>query len=230
MKNTKINPVRKIFSSGVNFENLRKRMVKEQLLARDIRDQKVLDTFCKVPRHQFVSDETKDLSYSDCPLPIGHDQTISQPYMVALMTQCLGLTGNERVLEVGCGSGYQTAILAELAKEVYSVERIPDLAKRAKITLKEIGYQNINIKTGDGSLGWKEFSPYDAIIVTAASGDPSPPLLEQLDMGGRLVAPLGNSMSQMLTRFSRSKEGMERQEFCACVFVPLIGKYGLICK
>ncbi|MCX5657117.1 MAG: protein-L-isoaspartate(D-aspartate) O-methyltransferase, partial [Candidatus Omnitrophica bacterium] len=164
--------------------------------------------------------------YEDHPLPIGEGQTISQPYMVALMTERLGIKGEERVLEIGTGSGYQTAVLAELAKEVYSVERLPSLAERARIILDGLGYKNINIKCSDGSLGWEDFSPYDCIVVTAASPDIPQPLISQLKEGGILVIPLGESHFQVLSVVHKFKERIEIEQICSCVFVPLIGECG----
>jgi len=217
-------------STKLDFKIQKKHMVQQQLVPRGISDKRVLDIFLKIDRHKFVPDKIKDVSYDDCPLPIGYDQTISQPYIVALMTQALELNGGEHVLEIGTGSGYQTAILAELAKEVYSIERIEDLAEGARSVFSELGYKNIQVKTADGSLGWKEFSPYDAIIVAAASEYVPPPLLEQLNTGGQLIIPLGNTFSQTLMRFTRNKADIKKEAICSCVFVPLIGKYGLICK
>jgi len=210
----------------MDFQVLRKRMVEEQLLPRGIADKKVLDAFLKVERHKFVPQELLGSAYADYPLPIGESQTISQPYIVALMTECLDLKGDERVLEIGTGSGYQAAILAELAKEVYSIERFSALAKGAEDTLLELGYANIKIKVDDGTLGWKEFAPFDRIIITAAAPRIPLPLSEQLKEGGRLILPLGDSFSQMLTSVEKKKDKLEPTSVCACVFVPLVGKYG----
>ena len=209
-----------------DFEEMRRAMVEEQLVGRGISDERVLKAFRKVPRHKFVPGEYIEGSYDDNPLSIGSGQTISQPYMVALMTQCLGLMGGERVLEIGTGSGYQTAILAELACEVYSVERIADLSLGADKSMKELGYTNFNIKIGDGTLGWEEFAPYDGIIVTA--GAPSMPgrLILQLKEGGRLVIPVGGSFSQVLTIAEKTVAGIKITPVCGCMFVPLIGKDG----
>lgn len=211
----------------MNFDALRKNMVQQQLIARgDIIDKKVLQAFLNVPRHKFVSDKEQASAYSDFPLPIGCGQTISQPYIAALMTQCLKLRGNEKVLEIGTGSGYQTAILAEIAKTVYTIERFAELSKNATQILSELGYKNAHFKTGDGTLGWKEESPFDAIIVTA--GAPSAPksLLDQLADGGRLVIPIGESFSQILTVYSKVRANIESSQVCGCVFVPLVGKEG----
>lgn len=205
---------------------MRKQMVEEQLIPRGISDKKVLEAFLKVPRHEFIPKESLLSSYSDYPLPIGGGQTISQPYMAALMTQALKLEGGERVLEIGTGSGYQLAILLEIAKEVYSVERFDALARGAGDALKRLGYGNFEIKTGDGTLGWEEHAPYDGIIVTA--GAPSVPgaLVAQLKEGGRLVIPVGDQFSQTLTVLERTLKGIDAEEVCGCVFVPLVGKEG----
>src|SRR3989338_205006 len=168
----------------MDFAVLRKRMVEEQLIPRGIKDSKVLEAFRKVERHKFIPQDSKESAYADFPVPIGEGQTISQPYIVALMTECLGLTGSEKVLEIGTGSGYQTAILAELAKEVYSIERFVSLAKKADITLKELGYSNIQLSIGDGTEGWEEFAPYDAIIVTAGAPSVPEPLVDNWPKAG----------------------------------------------
>lgn len=210
----------------MDYNKLRKKMVEEQIIARGIKDKRVIKAFYKVERHLFVPPHIRESSYGDFPLPIGEGQTISQPYMVALMTECLRLKGDEKVLEIGTGSGYQTAILAELSKEVYSIERIESLANRAKQILEELGYKNINIYVGDGTLGLPEKAPYDRIIVTAAGSSVPPPLVEQLKEEGIMVIPLGGSFSQVLTILEKKKEGIVSEEVCGCVFVPLIGKYG----
>ncbi|MDD5166181.1 MAG: protein-L-isoaspartate(D-aspartate) O-methyltransferase [Candidatus Omnitrophica bacterium] len=202
-------------------------MVKEQIAARGINNQRVLDAFLKVERHKFIPKELEVNAYADFPLPIGEGQTISQPYIVALMTDTLGLTGEERILEIGTGSGYQTAILAELAKEVYTVERLIDLSGRAEDTLKEAGYTNIRLKSGDGTQGWPEFAPFDRIVVTAASPNIPKPLAEQLKENGRLILPLGESISQILTLAEKHNGKINTKQICGCVFVPLIGKYSM---
>lgn len=209
----------------MDYAVLRNIMVKEQIAARGIKEQGVLSAFLKVERHRFIPEISRGSSYADHPVPIGEGQTISQPYIVALMTECLDLSGNEKILEIGSGSGYQTAILAELAKEVYSVERIPSLAERAKAVLAELGYNNIKIKVDDGTLGWQEEAPFDRIIVTAASHRIPPPLIEQLKEGGRLLIPLGESFSQVLTVAQKQGGTITTSNICGCVFVPLIGKY-----
>ncbi len=207
---------------------LRKRMVAEQLLPRGISDKAVLDVFSKVERDRFIPKELKVNAYADYPVPIGEGQTISQPFIVALMTESLGLTGTERVLEIGSGSGYQTAVLAELAREVYSIERFDGLGGRAKRVLDELGYRNIKIKIGDGTLGWPQEAPFDRIIVTAASPQIPAPLFDQLKEGGRLILPLGESFSQVLTLVGKKAGELNSKDICGCVFVPLVGKYG--CK
>lgn len=201
-------------------------MVDEQLIPRGIKNQKVLDAFCKVERHKFIPEEVRGSAYADFPVPIGEGQTISQPYIVALMTECLNLTGQEKVLEIGTGSGYQAAILAELSKEVYSIERFGSLAKRAEALLNELGYTNIKIKVCDGTLGWQEEAPFERIIITAASPRIPLPLTEQLKEGGRLILPLGENFSQVLTVVEKKNDKLESVQVCGCVFVPLVGKYG----
>ncbi|MGE4357496.1 MAG: protein-L-isoaspartate(D-aspartate) O-methyltransferase [Candidatus Omnitrophota bacterium] len=208
------------------FFSLRQKMVNDQLLSRGIKDKRVIEAFLKVPRHKFVSENNITEAYDDHPLPIGEGQTISQPYMVALMTECLDLKGEEKVLEIGTGSGYQTAILAELALEVYSIERFSSLAEKARLALTDLGYKNIKIKIGDGTLGWEEFAPYDRIIVTAGAPEIPPPLILQLKENGRLVIPLGDSFSQVLTVIEKIGNRIKKEEICGCVFVPLVGRYG----
>jgi len=211
----------------MDYAALRKKMVEEQLLPRGISNPRVLDVFRRIQRHKFLPEELRSNSYADFPVPIGESQTISQPYIVALMTQCLDLTGQEKVLEIGTGSGYQTAILAELSKEVYSIERFANLAKRAEALLSELGYANIKIKVGDGSLGWREEAPFDRIIITAATPQAPLPLTEQLKEGGKLILPLGESFTQVLTLLEKKQDKCESFDICGCVFVPLVGKYGL---
>ncbi len=209
-----------------HFEEERRRMVQTQLIPRGIADESVLEAMRKVPRHRFVPEDLIESAYDDCPLPIGEGQTISQPYMVALMTECLGLKGDEKNLEVGTGSGYQAAILAELSGQIYTVERVEKLSKRAGEILKALGYINIQLKVEDGSEGWAEFSPYDGIIVTAGSPDVPEPLAEQLSEGGRLVIPVGGCYSQELVVLEKKNGKLERREVCGCVFVPLVGRHG----
>lgn len=209
----------------MNFEQLRKQMVETQLIPRGIKDKKVIEAFLKVPREEFVPEEMKKYAYDDTPLPIGKGQTISQPYMVALMTELLQLKGGERVLEIGTGSGYQAAILAEIGCEVYSVERIPELAERAKKILQKFGY-NVKIKVGDGTVGWQEWAPYDGIIVTAGGPKIPDALIEQLKEGGRLVMPVGDMYFQDLIRVTKIRGKLYKENFGGCQFVPLKGKNG----
>ncbi len=210
----------------IDYKRQCQEMVENQLISRGIQDELVLSAFGKVPRHKFVPKEFLDSAYGDHPLPIGEGQTISQPYMVALMTEALQLKGQERVLEIGTGSGYQAAILAEIAMEVYSVERFEILASRAKRVLEELGYSNVKVKVEDGTLGWEEFSPYDGVVVTAGAPHAPKPLVDQLKEGGRIVIPIGGSFSQMLTLVIKSRGKVSSQNICGCVFVPLIGEEG----
>lgn len=204
-----------------NFADLRKRMVQEQLAARGIKNQGVLDAMMKVERHQFIPEASQSQSYDDKPVPIGLNQTISQPYIVAAMTEAAQIKPSDRVLEIGTGCGYQTAILAELAREVYSVERLEFLAERAHDLLKQLGYTNIFIKHADGFEGWEEKSPFDAIIVTAAPEELPQVLVEQLKLGGRLVIPIG-SFSQQLYRFTKTNEGLKEEGLMPVRFVPMV--------
>lgn len=201
-------------------------MVEEQLVSRGIVDPQILRAFNRVSRDRFVPKKYKDSAYGDFPLPIGQGQTISQPLMVAIMTQGLQLYGKEKVLEIGTGSGYQAAILAELAAKVFTVERVPNLAKKAEKILRELGYSNIKFKIADGTMGWKEFAPYDAIVVTAGTPIVPKPLIKQLKVGGRLVIPLGGNVNQILTVVKKYRNRIETSETCGCIFVPLVGKYG----
>jgi len=204
----------------------RQRMVAEQLLRRGIQDQRVLQAMGKVHRHLFVEEALWARAYGDYPLPIGEKQTISQPFMVALMTEALELKGHERILEVGTGSGYQTAILAELAAKVYSIERISALAMRAIRRIESLGYYNVLIRVGDGSVGWKEMAPFDAILVTA--GTPQVPirLVEQLGEDGRLVVPVGQAENQVLRKGTKKGANIHWTELGNCVFVKLVGEQG----
>lgn len=210
-----------------DIERLRKAMVDEQLIGRGISDEKVLAAFRKVPRHEFVEKRLINSAYNDYPLPIGSGQTISQPYIVALMTQGLKLKGGEKILEIGTGSGYQAAILASIAKEVYSVERFKELADTAEKRLQKLGYNNIKIKIGDGTLGWEEFAPYDGIIVTAGSPGVPESLVKQLKDGGRMLIPVGSGwFGQILMLIEKTGDTVRAGELCGCAFVPLIGKEG----
>ena len=202
-------------------------MVQEQLVLRGIKNQQVLNAFLKVQRDKFVPAEVINSAYEDHPIAIGEGQTISQPYMVALMTEYLELSGKERVLEIGTGSGYQTAILAELAAKVHSIERFPSLAESAKETLNAIGYKNIEIRVGDGTLGWPELGTFNRIIITAASSRLPLPLSGQLAENGIAVLPVGESFSQILQVIRKKHGVLEAKDICNCVFVPLVGKFGL---
>jgi len=204
----------------------RERMVECQLAARGIEDERVLAAMREVPRHLFCDPVGHPESYDDHPLQIGEGQTISQPYMVALMTEYLCLAGQEKVLEIGTGSGYQTAILAKLAAEVFSVERVDALARRAEETLSSQGYENVRIRVGDGTLGWPEHAPYDRIIVTAGAPKVPSSLTAQLADGGRLVIPVGSRHMQTLTVVTREKDKFRERTGCSCIFVKLIGKEG----
>lgn len=202
-------------------------MVEQQLVGRGIRDEKVLAVFNRLPRHLFVSPEQRQAAYGDHPLALEQGQTISQPYIVALMTESLGLSGREKILEIGTGSGYQTAILAELAARVYTIERIPALAATAEKTLTEMGYNNIFFKTGDGTRGWPEEAPFDGILAAAAPEMIPPAFLEQLSpAGGRLVLPLGTTFEQDLVLITRNGEDITRHTLCNCRFVPLVNSDG----
>ena len=217
------------FKSGnqnKRWQHERTVMVEQQLKARGIDDTAVLAAMETVPRELFVPHEYRDSAYKDGPLPIGDGQTISQPYMVALMTQCLQLQGHEKVLEIGTGSGYQMAVLLAITPHVYSIERLPALAQYAVENLHSLGYKNLPVKVGDGSCGWPEEQPFDGIIVTAGATDIPIVLKEQLADGGRLVIPVGPRYSQDLFRVTRRGDQFVTEAFTACVFVPLIGKYG----
>lgn len=204
----------------------RKQMVRKQLAARDIHDNRVLSAMSQVPRHRFVPAEHHHMAYADGPLPIGSGQTISQPYIVALMTQLLGLTGNERVLEVGTGSGYQAAILSLLAGEIHTIERHADLARKASAVLGDLGIQNVHVHIGDGSQGYPPAAPYQAILVTAAAPEAPQALLQQLDQDGRLVIPVGSRLGQYLQTWTRQGDDYDRQVHVPVAFVPLRGEFG----
>jgi protein-L-isoaspartate(D-aspartate) O-methyltransferase len=210
----------------MDFKELREFMVKTQLIPRGINDERVLNAMKKVPRHLFVDDYIQHKAYDDIALSIGEGQTISQPYMVAIMTQLLELKGDEKMLEVGTGSGYQAAILAELSKEVYSVERIAVLVKKAEDRFHSLGYNNIHIKIGDGTLGWPDEAPFDRIIITAGTPKIPEPLIEQLSEDGIIIAPVGDRFSQQLLKVRKSKGKLLEDYHTPCVFVPLIGEYG----
>lgn len=210
-----------------DYEFERQRMVNQQLIQRDITDPRVLEAMRRVPRHHFVPPEHRFLAYADGPLPIGNDQTISQPYIVALMTQMLQLNGDEKVLEIGTGSGYQAAVLAHLARAVHTVERFADLAREAVQKLRALELENVFVHVGDGSRGWPPEAPYAAMIVTAAAPRVPQALLKQLAVGGRLVIPVGGRSGQYLQRWARREEdNFEREILTPVAFVPLIGEEG----
>src|SRR4030043_313289 len=208
-----------------DFKAMREKMVETQIKARGVKNPRVLSPLLKVERHRFVPEENLNSAYSDQPLPIGEGQTISQPYIVALMTELLDLKGDEKVLEVGTGSGYQAAILAELAKEVYTIEIIEKLATSAKKLLLDLGYKNIKVKAGDGYLGWPEAAPFDAIIVTCAPDHIPKPLMDQLREGGRMVIPVGE-FTQELKKIVKRGGKLETTNVIPVIFVPMTG-YGL---
>ncbi len=209
-----------------DFSKERQTMVAEQLRRRGIRDERVLAAMAKVPRHLFVPSGSHSESYEDRPLPIGDGQTISQPYMAAVMTQSLELRGGEKILEIGTGSGYQTAVLAELAKLVFTVERLFALFQKAESRLRDLGYENIHGRLGDGSKGWSEKAPFDGILVTAGAPEVPPALKFQLSEGGKLLIPVGSRYSQNLLKITRTGTRFEEEEITGCVFVPLVGESG----
>ncbi len=209
-----------------DFDALRQRMVDRQICARGIREPAVGAAFRKVPRHLFLPASQQSEAYEDHPVGIGKGQTISQPYMVALMTEELGIEEGHRVLEIGTGSGYQTAILAELASEVYTVERIAELSETAQGLLGQLGHENIRFLAGDGTVGWPEHKPYDRIIVTAGGPRVPSSLVDQLAVGGRLVIPVGDTFHQSLTVVTKTEKGTHEKRGCGCVFVKLIGEEG----
>ena len=210
----------------VNFKKARERMVETQIAGRGIQDERVLEAMRKVPRHMFVDEALREQAYNDHPLPIAEKQTISQPYVVALMTESLELTGSEKVLEIGTGSGYQSAVLAELADRVFSIERYPDLAYRANSVLQKLGYKKVIIRVGDGSLGWPDDAPFDGIVVTAGTPKIPQPLIDQMAMGGRLVVPVGDRFGQDLILVRRFADGIRKTSLGGVRFVDLVGKWG----
>jgi protein-L-isoaspartate(D-aspartate) O-methyltransferase len=201
-------------------------MVQEQLVARGIKDKRVLDAMMKVPRHLFVEEGLWHQAYGDFPLPIGQGQTISQPYIVALMTEALQLTGDDKVLEIGTGSGYQGAILAELTNQVFSIERISSMASKARKILDELGYANVLIRVSDGTLGWQEEAPFAGIIVTAGAPEIPSTLVQQLEVRGRLVIPVGDEYSQTLLKVVKQEKGYKEEGLGGVRFVKLIGDHG----
>jgi len=210
----------------VDYEVARARMVKEQLIKRGIHDERVLKAIGSVPRHKFIDQAFWPRAYGDHPLPIGHDQTISQPYIVALMCQELKLEEGKRILEIGTGSGYQSAVLAVMGYSVYTIERYDELSAKAQDSIKRLEITNIHFKVGDGSIGWEEESPFDGIIVTA--GAPSVPgdLMEQLITGGKIIIPVGDRVSQRMQVIEKGEKIIEKRDICGCTFVPLVGKQG----
>jgi protein-L-isoaspartate(D-aspartate) O-methyltransferase len=208
------------------FSQAREEMVHYQIEGRGINDARVLAAMRSVPRHEFVHEELAGEAYEDHPLPVGGGQTISQPYIVALMTSQLDLTGSEKVLEVGTGSGYQAAILSQLAKEIHSVELVPELAARAQAALKKMGIKNVFVHSGDGSLGWPQAAPYDRIIVTAAAPSVPKELTDQLKIGGKLVIPVGERWNQVLEKWVKTESGLRKKDVLSVVFVPLLGEKG----
>ncbi|MEJ2587650.1 MAG: protein-L-isoaspartate(D-aspartate) O-methyltransferase [Deltaproteobacteria bacterium] len=210
----------------MDYRLAREKMVNTQLVPRGIKDERVLTAMGTVPRDRFVEDALVGEAYNDHPLPIGQQQTISQPYIVALMTEALGLKGEERVLEIGTGCGYQTAVLAELAYKVFTVERIRSLMVKARKILAELNYHNVLFKAFDGTLGWEEYAPYDAVIVTAGAPNIPQPLLDQLKEGGRMVIPVGNRFSQDLIQVTKRKGHTTQRSLGGCRFVNLVGVHG----
>ena len=210
----------------MDFKKAREEMIEYQIKRRGIRDKAVLEAINMIPREKFVLKENENDAYLDCPLPIGMGQTISQPYMVALMTQCLSPEGSEQVLEIGTGSGYQAAILSKLAKMVYTIERFKVLADKAIEIFKKLGIKNIKVIVGDGTEGLNKYSPYDGIMVTAGAPEIPRSLIEQLNEKGRIVIPVGNSFSQDLLLGIKEKGKLKTVNYGGCVFVPLLGKYG----
>ncbi len=210
----------------MTFEQQREKMVKTQLITRGIRDERVLHAMRTVPRHLFLDSSTEERAYDDMALPIGHGQTMSQPYMVAVMTEHLELKGDERVLEIGTGSGYQAAILAELSKEVFTIDRIQELTDKAIERFHAFGIGNIHAKTANGTFGWPDESPFDRIIITAAAPEFPSVCMEQLAREGIGIAPVGDKFAQQLLKVRKRDSTIDREYHVPCIFVPLIGRYG----
>ena len=208
---------------NLNFTEARNGMVKNQIEFRGVKDDRILSAMRKVPRHLFLPERLRKQAYHDEPLPIGHGQTISQPYIVAYMTEQLNLDGDEHVLEIGTGSGYQAAILAELAREVYSIEIVPELGEHAKKILAQLGYKNVHMKIGDGYQGWMKYAPFDAIIVTAAPDHIPQPLIDQLKIGGKMIIPVGD-FNQELILLEKTDKGVEKRKKLPVRFVPMTGE------
>ncbi len=210
----------------MDYDKARERMVAEQLVSRGIADEKVLTAMGAVPRHRFVEMGLEAIAYSDRPLPIGHHQTISQPYIVARMTEALELEPDDKVLEIGAGSGYQAAVLAEIGQKVYTIEKIEPLLERARSILDELGYDNVVSKIDDGARGWPEHAPYDAILVTAGAPDVPQPLMDQLAEGGRMIIPVGDQTLQELIKVVKKNGEARKKKLGGCRFVPLRGEHG----
>ena len=215
-------------SEAQDFGSLRKLMVERQLKGRDIQDPKVLKAMASVPRHRFVPEDLQGMAYNDNPLPIGHGQTISQPYIVAFMSQVLDVQSGQKILEIGTGSGYQAAVLAEMGASVFSIEIVPELGKKAMETLKELGYGDVSVKIGDGYQGWAEHAPFDAIIVTCAPTRVPEPLKEQLAEGGKMVIPVGEQFFQQLVLLSKQNGRIKQQTVLDVRFVPMVDRKGKI--
>ena len=209
-----------------SYAGQRRKMVEEQLVERGIKDLGVLEAMSRVPRHLFAQESLQHRAYGDTALPIGENQTLSQPYIVGAMTAALGLKGEERVLEIGTGSGYQTAVVAELGRQVFTIERLNNLSRKAQKILEGLNYMNIVFKMFDGTYGWPDQAPFDAILVTASAKEIPESLIKQLGEGGRLVAPTGDADEQKLVVLTKNGSRVSRLELGACKFVPLIGKYG----
>ncbi|MBI5047666.1 MAG: protein-L-isoaspartate(D-aspartate) O-methyltransferase [Deltaproteobacteria bacterium] len=209
------------------YKQKRQNMVAKDIKGRGIGDKKVLETMEKIPRHLYVDEYIRDRAYADYPLPIGEGQTISQPYVVALMTETLRLKQSDKVLEIGTGSGYQAAVLAEIVKDVYTIEIRKGLADKAEKRFKELGYKNIKVKYADGYFGWKEYAPFDAIIITASANHIPPPLIKQLKQDGRLIIPLGSTVYyQTLTLATKRKGEIDLEQITSVAFVPMVGEAG----
>ena len=209
-----------------SYAGQRRKMVEEQLVERGVKDLRLLEAMSRVPRHLFAQDSLQHRAYGDTPLPIGENQTLSQPYIVGAMTEALELKGEERVLEIGTGSGYQTAIIAELARQVFTIERLNNLSRKAQKILEGLNYMNIVFKMFDGTYGWPDQAPFDAILITASAREIPESLIKQLGDGGRLVAPIGETDKQKLVVLTKKGDGVSRKNLGDCKFVPLIGKYG----
>lgn len=212
--------------SKQDFAAERQKMVEEQLAAssRNIKDARVLEAMRTVPRHLFVPPGMQSYAYQDRPLPIGHDQTISQPYIVAFMTEAIDVDPGEKILEIGTGSGYQAAVLAEMGAEVYSIEIVEPLARSAEMALKDAGYENVQVRHGDGYQGWPAHAPFDIVIVTAAPDHIPQPLVDQLNLGGKMIIPVGDDGVQELTFLEKTEKGVERQRVLPVRFVPMTGE------